>query len=405
MKNRVYCRLFLSVLLGAISVAVFSQNETTEKEKKEKPHISFKDTLDGALDLSDFVLDKNGFVPVVSIITEPALGGFGLAVAPVFIQQNAPVKRDDKIYPSPPNIATGFAGYTLNDSWAGGAATTGVWQKWGLKYTAALAYADVNMEYYFNLDKINKDVEIDFNIRAIPFFVQLEKQMKDPRFTIGLHYLFMHNTVQLKNDLQVSNEIAQKFIDKFDDYLTDKISGNVARLGTKIAFDTRDNIFTPDRGLRTYLTADWSNPLVGSDYKYGQFEGAFYYFFPILNNLITGTRLDMQQVTGNQPFYLRPFVDMRGVPTARYGGKSTALLELEERWDIVPRWSVVGFAGAGKAFDKYSEFSDAEWAWGYGAGFRYLIARKLKLRMGVDLAMGPEGFAYYIVFGSSWLRQ
>jgi hypothetical protein len=37
-------------------------------------------------------------------------------------------------------------------------------------------------------------------------------------------------------------------------------------------------------------------------------------------------------------------------------------------------------------------------------GFRYLLARKFKLRVGVDIARGPEDFAYYIVFGSNWLK-
>jgi hypothetical protein len=42
--------------------------------------------------------------------------------------------------------------------------------------------------------------------------------------------------------------------------------------------------------------------------------------------------------------------------------------------------------------------------YGVGGGFRYLIARKFKLRMGVDIARGPEKWAYYIVFGNTWGR-
>ena len=33
---------------------------------------------------------------------------------------------------------------------------------------------------------------------------------------------------------------------------------------------------------------------------------------------------------------------------------------------------------------------DAEQAYNYGAGFRYLIARKLGLGVGLDIAVGPE---------------
>ena len=43
-------------------------------------------------------------------------------------------------------------------------------------------------------------------------------------------------------------------------------------------------------------------------------------------------------------------------------------------------------------------------AWDAGAGFRYKIARLLGLQMGVDVARGPEDWAFYIVFGSAWLK-
>jgi hypothetical protein len=42
--------------------------------------------------------------------------------------------------------------------------------------------------------------------------------------------------------------------------------------------------------------------------------------------------------------------------------------------------------------------------WNAGSGFRYLIARQLGLKMGIDVARGPENWAFYIVFGNTWLR-
>ena len=38
----------------------------------------------------------------------------------------------------------------------------------------------------------------------------------------------------------------------------------------------------------------------------------------------------------------------------------------------------------------------------FGAGFRYLIMRLLKARVGLDIARGPEETAYYLTFGSAW---
>ena len=37
-----------------------------------------------------------------------------------------------------------------------------------------------------------------------------------------------------------------------------------------------------------------------------------------------------------------------------------------------------------------------------GGGFRYLIARRFGLRVGLDLAVGPEDKVLYMGLGSAW---
>jgi hypothetical protein len=60
--------------------------------------------------------------------------------------------------------------------------------------------------------------------------------------------------------------------------------------------------------------------------------------------------------------------------------------------------------GGGKAFSEFSDFSESDWAYTLGTGFRYKIARLLGVNMGADFAWGNgEDFAFYIVFGSAWL--
>ena len=99
-----------------------------------------------------------------------------------------------------------------------------------------------------------------------------------------------------------------------------------------------------------------------------------------------------------------PYLDMRGIPAFRYQGEADVLSELELRYDFVKRWSAVAFGGAGKAFDDWKQFGPSDWRLTYGGGFRYLMARKFKLRAGVDIARGAGYWSYYIVFGSSWLK-
>jgi hypothetical protein len=93
---------------------------------------------------------------------------------------------------------------------------------------------------------------------------------------------------------------------------------------------------------------------------------------------------------------------MRGIAAMRYQGQDMALAELEARYDVTPRWSIVGFTGTGKAVEDGQSFSDTDYQSVVGGGFRYLVARQLNMRVGVDAAKGPEEWAYYITVGHAW---
>jgi len=107
-------------------------------------------------------------------------------------------------------------------------------------------------------------------------------------------------------------------------------------------------------------------------------------------------------VSGRTPFYMLPFIDMRGVPAARYQDQRTAVVETELRWDVTPRWAAVGFVGAGRAWGRSTSFSEAGNVISRGVGFRYLIAKRLGLWVGLDHARGPEGGTWYIQVGNAW---
>lgn len=120
--------------------------------------------------------------------------------------------------------------------------------------------------------------------------------------------------------------------------------------------------------------------------------------------MISGFRLESQLANGEAPFYMNPFISLRGVPAMRYQGEKTTLVETEQLFMFSQRWGVVGFAGYGAAFNQSDEGNTTTQAWNVGTGFRYLIARQLGLRMGIDVAKGPDDWGIYTVFGSAWLK-
>ena len=356
-----------------------------------------RDSLDGALDLSDYLIEANGFIPVPLIITEPALGNFGFGIAPVFLRKKKPELVNGKYRIRPPDVTAAAAAYTANNSWLVGAARMATIPKYGLRYKVGFAYADINLSYFRKVG--DQEKEFEFNIKSTPVYLNVNRELKDIRWQIGIQYIYAHTKLKLADSSVLADFVKDK-----------EVNSTVSALGVVGEYDSRDNIFTTDKGLKAHAHVNFSEQFLGSDFNYQRINSFLYWFFPVRKNSsagknwISGLRFDFQQMLGDPPFYIVPSIDLRGVPAVRYQGKTNVLIETEQRWDFVRRWSAVFFGGLGKAFNHYDEFGDAQLVYNYGGGFRYLVARKFKLRMGVDLARGPDNWAYYIIFGSAWRK-
>ena len=382
-------RIAAFVFFICVGASAFSQ------ELKKKP--SVKDSLDGAFDLSDYIIEAHGFIPVPILITEPALGNFGGGIVPVFIKKRPPyidsVKGKVIRTPVQPDITGGIALYTANNTWVTGLFRSGTLIKSRIKYLVGGGYANVNLSFYRTFERVGEK-EFKFNFRTVPILLQATKRIGLSHWYAGLKYFFLSTEVRFESDSALSHQ----FIRESD------LKSIVSRPGVMVELDNRDNIFTPNKGMKVHFDALISFDAAGSDYDYQHLNYYMYAYRQFGDKLVTGLRIDGQQAFGDPPFFLLPYLDMRGVPTARYQGKADILAEGELRWNFVNRWSLMLFGGTGKAFDTWSEFDDSKLVATIGSGFRYLVARKFQLRMGVDIARGPDTWAYYIVFGSSWLK-
>ena len=362
----------------------------------QKPHISVKDSLDGAFDLSDYIIYAHGFIVVPTIITEPALGGFGGAIVPVFLKKHAPViDENGKKRFINPDITGAMGMYTENKSWMVGAFRSSSLIKSRILYRVMAGYGDMNLSFYANNLPNQEDQEFKLNFKSTIFYTQWLKQFNNPKWSAGPQYLFLNSNIKLP-DLGLN--LPPPFVKPKD------INSLVSQLGGAIQFDGRDNIFTPDKGIRLQSDFFWSDNVIGSDYDAWRLNLSAIGYHPITKKLIGGMRIEGEQSFGSPPFYLLPGINLRGVAAGRYQGKTSIVTEGELRWDLYRRWSLVGFGGLASAFNDWDQAFAKPVVYSYGSGFRYLLARKFKLRMGIDVAKGPEDWAYYIVFGSNWLR-
>ncbi len=172
-------------------------------------------------------------------------------------------------------------------------------------------------------------------------------------------------------------------------------------LGLIVIHDTHDNIIPPSKGHYGKFEPMFYQNAFGGDFKYTKTELSSVSYWPI-SDVVLGVRLEGDFSSGDVSFYDAPNIDMRGIPALRYQGEEVVLGEVEARWDVTPRWNLVGFAGNGRAADSFSDLTGADAVVAGGGGFRYLMACRYGLCVGLDIARGPEDTVVYLAVGRNW---
>jgi hypothetical protein len=348
----------------------------------------FRDSLDHAFDISKWLLDIHGFIPLVSPITEPAIGYGAAGAAVYFIPKK---KSPDKGFQMP-DIAGLGGGYTSNGTWLIGAGYNGFWKDNTIRYRGGLGYTSVNLKYYGTEDGLLASHPLKFNMESFFLLQQVQFRISESNFFLGGNYIF--------------NETKITFFEESELPGLDPLDFNIINSGfTLIAeYETLNNILSPTKGVKIQLSSRAYFVALGSNRNSQRLSFSTVGYAPIFEKWNAGFRFDAQMASGQTPFFMLPFINLRGVPAMRYQDELILLLETEQYFNVYRRWGLVAFGGYGRAMENIGSWPGGSGAWNAGAGFRYLIARLLGLRMGIDVARGPENWAFYIVFGSSWLK-
>lgn len=365
-------------------ILIFSCNVFAQKENSKQA--IFKDSLDQAVDISDWLLTKKGVLVVPTIITEPALG-FGLAGGAIYFHNSYTAKN------GPPSMTGVLGGGTQNGTWMAGVFHAGFWKHDHIRYLGAVARTSANFAFYGSGDLgLTDQLSVNLNLDAWVTIQQMKFRISSSDFFLGFKYIY------LNTDNTFSAEIQQPGFDG------SQFSSVLSEVSLVTNYDSRNNIFTPSRGFYIECTGTYSDTWLGSDDLYGRLSTTLIGYAPLSKKIVMGIRQEDKFTYGAVPFYARPYVSMRGVPLMKYQDNNTILLETEFNYNVYRRWSLVGFTGMGNAFEDFSSYDKGKSVVSVGTGFRYLLARKLGAQMGMDFAKSNDDFAFYFVFGTSWLR-
>ncbi len=356
----------------------------------------FRDSTDGAVDLSNFILSLSGFLPVPVIITEPAVGYGGGMFGAYFHK-----KKDQNQTISQPDISIAGGAGTESGTWFAGGGHMGFWNEGKIRYRGFILYAQPKLTFYLFQD-LGFEIPVKTRMETWFFYQSLSHKLGKTNWFLGGEYIFNSNKVRLNNsgDYPILDPLLEKV----------EVDIKSSGVGLEISYDGRDNIYSTNKGIQWKSQLRYYPEFLGSTQEYGAYTSDFIVYQPVVKErLFLGFRNKTDIAFDNPPFYTVPSVDMRGVKKMRYQGEFVNTTELEARMRVYKRWSILGFAGVGQTSITLDDFDLQDGIWAGGTGFRYLLARLFNLQGGIDFAWSEKDpldntnqFAFYITIGTAW---
>ena len=345
---------------------------------------------DGQLDLSSFLEHPRGFLPIPIVITEPAVG-YGLGGAGMFIRPREEAGEEGWARPDISAVG-GFA--TENGTRGAFAGDASRWMDGRLRTQFGGGGGRINLDFYgLGSDRASFEQKVRYTLAFTTAIAQANWQLAPTSpWSLGLRYVYADVEPKLRDDPEFPG-------------LVDRARVKVSAPTAVAEFDTRDNIFTPTRGAYAESSLLASRESLGANVDFERFEQILMGWYPLSRELTLGARGNYAWSSVGTPFFLRPFVILRGVPSMRYQGDQMASVEAELRWQFYRRWSIVGFGGYGATRSTSRNVFPASQSVGSGGlGFRYELASKFNLHAGIDVAHSDGTTAIYLQMGNAWFR-
>jgi len=346
------------------------------------------DPADGQIDLSSFLAKPRAFLPLPLVVTEPAVG-YGLGGAALFLQ---PRKEAGDEGWDRPDVSVLGAITTQNGTWAAFGGDARRWADGRLRTLVGAVAAKANLDFYGLGDEASFHQAVRYSLDVAAAIAQADWQLA-PRspWWIGLRYVAADVQPRLRDPPLSAG-------------LPDRVHVRVSAPAATLTYDSRDNVLTPTRGVYSATSYTVSREALGSTDDFERFRQTLMGWWPLGPKVTLGARADVQSASSGTPFFLLPFVGLRGVPALRYPGERAIAAEVEARWQLQGRWSLVGFGGAGRARTDRDGQTFTQGVGSGGVGVRYEIARKFGMHVGLDLAHSPGTTAVLLQIGSAWTR-
>jgi hypothetical protein len=353
---------------------------------------------DGGLDLkdADFVgspLKKLAKRWPEDLVIAPIPGrspqlGWKLTLAGGYFLQSR--KEDSEVAPS---LLGGFAMIAENGSYAyGGGANLHLMDD-KLRVKAGAGYMDVRYRFYgIGNDDGENGISVDILQEAPMYFASASWRVWNKLY-VGLGYLGGEVDTRLRFTLPDT-----PFFDP-------SVKLDIGAYAIPIEFDTRDHEQFPRNGWLVSGRAMLYRESAGGDFDAETFKISVNHYRPMREQDVLAFRATVSSTSGEAPFFLLSTfggsTDLRGYPSGRYRDRMMYALQSEYRWQFNDRWIFTGFVGFGEVADNFGDFGE-NFLPAAGIGTRFVLSKKHRVGLSVDIAVGKDGTEFYFGVGEAF---
>ncbi|TAH27757.1 MAG: hypothetical protein EAZ07_00760 [Cytophagales bacterium] len=179
-----------------------------------------------------------------------------------------------------------------------------------------------------------------------------------------------------------------------------KDGGISSGLGILLAWDTRNNAFSPDKGAFVQFSMLKFSPLILSEYQFTNTVIDIRKYISLRRKQVLAFQAYGSFATGAVPYrYLASHGgsdNMRGYYAGRYRDNSQIYIQAEYRIPIWKRIGMVVFAGIGDISNRVLIYRFQPIKYTLGSGLRIALKPKEKLNLRLDFGIGHQSFASYV---------
>lgn len=314
--------------------------------------------------------------------SDPTLGTGLIGVAGYYWGQT-----DEQAELQPPSLSGVAAMYTDSDSWAFGLGHAGYWKENTWRLRAAAGYAELNLPLLAT-DVLGLPVEVDWLLTGGLAYAQLSRRVAG-KWYVGLQGRYL----DINQDFSIS--VASLNFD-----LTSEVEA--ASLGPRVEFDSRDSTSAPRKGRYFTFGALATRGIGPSDLSYEAYDVEFRSYHQLTDPLVLAWRAKLCDRAGDAQLWDACRISLRGFPATDYMGLSSAMAEVEARWQFSKRWGAVAFAGAGVVNDSFRIVDGDDDVPSYGVGIRWMVSEKNRVNLRLDYGRTTGSDALYLFVGEAF---